>query len=140
MKAPKILIAEDDAFFRDSMERLLESSGYETRSCFCGKEAMTWLGKEPFDILITDFRMPGMDGLELIDQARNVDPTMAVILVTGIPPEDLGDRLKKSRVNGFLSKPLDWQNLILLLESLVQMKGEGSGKLYEKRFGSILKG
>jgi len=52
----------------------------------------------------------------------------------------LGDRLKKSRVNGFLSKPLDWQNLILLLESLVQMKGEGSGKLCEKRFGSILKG
>jgi len=140
MKAPKILIAEDDAFFRDSMERLLESSGYETRSCFCGKEALARLGEEVFDILITDFQMPGMDGLELIGKARNMDPTMAMILVTGVPPEDLGDRLKKSRVNGFLSKPLDWQNLILLLESLVQMKGEGSGKLYEKRFGSILKG
>jgi len=128
MKAPKILIAEDDAFFRDAMERLLESSGYETRSCSCGKEAVARLAEEVFDILITDFQMPGMDGLELIRRARNMDPTMAMILVTGVPPEDLGDRLKKSRLDAFLSKPLDWQELSLLLESLCRMKGQGSGK------------
>ena len=119
MKAPKILIAEDDDFFRDAMERLLESSGYETRSCSCGKEALARLGEEVFDILITDFQMPGMDGLELIGKARNMAPTMAMILVTGVPPEDLGDRLKKSRLDAFLSKPLDWQELSLLLESLL---------------------
>ncbi|MGQ9693987.1 MAG: response regulator [Thermodesulfobacteriota bacterium] len=118
MKALKILIAEDDAFCRDAMEHLLQSSGYETFSCSCGKEALACLEGEKFNFLITDFRMPGMDGLELIRQARKVDPTLAVILVTGIPPEDLGGRLKKSRVNGFLSKPLDWQNLIFLLKSL----------------------
>jgi len=134
MKAPKILIAEDDAFFRDAMERLLESSGYETRSCSCGKEAVARLAEEVFDILITDFQMPGMDGLELIRRARNMDPTMAMILVTGVPPEDLGDRLKKSKLDAFLSKPLDWQELSLLLESLCRMKGQGSGEFCEDRF------
>jgi CheY-like chemotaxis protein len=135
MEAKKILIAEDDAFCREAMEHLLQSLGYETRSCSCGKDALACLEEENFDFLITDFQMPGMDGLELIRKARNLDRTMAVILVTGIPPEDLGDRLKKSRVNGFLSKPLDWQNLILLLESLVQIKGQGLQKFCEEKVG-----
>lgn len=134
MEAQKILIAEDDAFFRDALENLLKSLGYETRSCSCGKEAVARLAEEAFDILITDFHMPGMDGLELIGKGRNMDPTMAMILVTGVPPEYLGDRLKKSKVNGFLSKPIDWKELSLLLEGLSRMKGQGS-----ERFSSILK-
>jgi DNA-binding NtrC family response regulator len=133
MKVPKILIAEDDAFFRDSMERLLQISGYETRSCSCGKDALACLEEENFDFLITDFQMPGMDGLELISKSRNVDRTMAMILVTGVPPEDLGDRLKKSRLDAFLSKPLDWQGLSLLLESLCRMKRQGSGEFGAER-------
>ena len=133
MKAPKILIAEDDAFFRDAMERLLQIAGYETRSCSCGKEAVARLAEEVFDILITDFQMPGMDGLELIRKARNMDPTMAMILMTGVPPEDLGNRLKKSKLDAFLSKPLDWQELSLLLESLCRMKGQGSGEFGPER-------
>jgi CheY-like chemotaxis protein len=118
MKAPKILIAEDDAFLRDAVERLLQSSDYETRSCSCGKEALACLEKETFDILITDLQMPGMDGLELIEKGRNIAPRLATILVTGVPPEELGDRLKKSKMDGFLSKPLDWDELFDLLESL----------------------
>ena len=135
MKAKKILIAEDDAIFRDAMERLLENSGYETRSYSCGKEAVARLGEEVFDILITDFQMPGMDGLELIRKARNMDPTMAMILVTGVPPEDLGDRLKKSRLDAFFPKPLDWQELSLLLKSLCRMKGQGSREFGAERAG-----
>lgn len=118
MEAKKILVLEDDAFCREAMERLLKNSGYETCCCSCAEEALVRLQEETFDVLITDFQMKGMDGLELIDQARKIDPAMGVILVTGIPLEDLGQRLKKSKMNGFLSKPLDWQNLIFLLKSL----------------------
>jgi CheY-like chemotaxis protein len=125
MKSKKILIAEDDAFFRNALEILLQSSGYETRSYSCGKEALACLEEEAFDILITDFRMPGMDGLELIEKGRNIAPRLATILVTGVPPEKLGDRLKKSKMDGFLSKPIDWQELSLLLKSLGGMEGKG---------------
>ncbi len=118
MEAKKILIAEDDAFCRDAMERLLQSSGYETRSCSCGKEALAFLEKEAFDLLITDLQMPGMEGLELIENSRKKNPTLATILVTGVPPGDLGYRLRRARVNGFLSKPVDWQELYFLLENL----------------------
>jgi DNA-binding NtrC family response regulator len=139
MKAQKILIAEDDAFCREAMEHLLQSSGFETRAFSCGKEALECLEEEAFDILITDLRMPGMDGLELIGKAREMDPTLSMILMTGVPPDQLADRLRKSKVNGFLSKPLDWKELSILLESLNRMKGQGSRKFCEERFGSILK-
>ena len=135
MGAKRILIIEDDAFCREAMEHLLQSLGYETHSCSCGKEAVARLAEEVFDIIITDFQMPGMDGLELIEKAREMDPTLALILVTGVPPEDLGDRLKKSKLDAFLSKPLDWQELSLLLESLCRMKRQGSGEFSAERAG-----
>ena len=135
MKAQKILIAEDDVFFREAMEHLLQSSGYETRSCSCGKEALACLEKETFDILITDLQMPGMDGLELIEKGRNIAPRLATILVTGVPPEELGDRLKKSKMDGFFSKPIDWQELSLLLERLGGMEGKGLGEFGEEKSG-----
>jgi len=118
MGAKRILIIEDDAFCREATEHLLQSLGYETHSCSCGKEAVARLAEEVFDILITDFHMPGMDGLELIEKGRNITPMLATILVTGVPMEDLAGRLKKLKVNGFLSKPLDWDELFDLLESL----------------------
>jgi len=132
MMAPKILIVEDDAFCREAMERLLESYGYETRSCSCGKEALARLAEESFDILITDFQMPGMDGLELIAKAQNITPRLAIILVTGVTQGDLGDRLRRTRVNGYLPKPLDWKELSLLLEKLKRGKRQGDGNSAEK--------
>lgn len=125
METIKILIVEDDEIFREAMEHLLRNFGHEIRSCTCGKEALACLADEEFDILITDFRMPGMDGLELIEKAQALTSNMATVLVTGVPPENLGDRLKKSKVDGFLSKPIDWQEMTLLLESL---SGEDSGR------------
>ncbi len=128
MNAQKVLIVEDDVICREAMERLLQGYGYETCSCSSGQEAITLLKRQKFDILITDLQMPEMDGLELVSKAQSLDGQMRMVLMTGIPAEDLGDRLKKSKVNGFLSKPLDWSNLILLLESLIKVKNRSVGK------------
>jgi len=135
MEAKKILIAEDDAFCREAMKHLLQSLGYETRSCSCGKEAISFLEEETFDILITDFQMPGMDGLELIRKARNLDSTLTMILVTGVPLGRLSERLKRIKVNGFLAKPLEWEELKFLLERVDQIKGQGLQKFCEEKVG-----
>ena len=118
MKSKKILIVEDDVFSRGAMENLLHSSGYETRSCADAEEALTCLTRESFNILITDVRMPGMDGFELIRNARMIHPHLRTIMVTGFPADEIKNKAKEERVDGFLSKPIDWDKLYELLRSL----------------------
>lgn len=126
MGAKRILIVEDDTTCREALEQLLQNLGFETQSCSCGREAMAILETQIYDILITDFQMPGMNGLELIGKAREISPNLAIVLVSGLPQEEFRTRLGKTGVNGFLTKPLDWAELSFLLGKLSQEKGHGS--------------
>jgi CheY-like chemotaxis protein len=78
MENRKILIVEDNAFSRGAMEKILESYNYDTSSCATAEEAIARLQQESFHILITDFHMPGMDGFELIRNARTSGPQYAL--------------------------------------------------------------
>jgi CheY-like chemotaxis protein len=118
MKAKKILIVEDDVFSRGVMEKVLESYNYETFSCALAEDAIARLKQEPFNILITDLHMPGMDGFELIRKARMIHPELLTILVTGFPTEEIKNKVREIGLNGFLAKPIDWSKLHNLLLSL----------------------
>jgi CheY-like chemotaxis protein len=124
MKTRKILIAEDDAFSRGAMEKLLQNYNYETFSCALPEEAIARLKQESFYILITDLHMPGMDGFELIRKARMIQPRLLTILMTGFPTDEIKCRAKEEGVDGFFSKPVDWDELYTLLDTLT-----GSGKV-----------
>jgi CheY-like chemotaxis protein len=127
MKSQKILIVEDDDFSRGVMEKLLQSYNYETFSCALPEEAITRLKQEPFNILITDLHMSGMDGLELIRKARMIHPSLPTILITAFSGEEVRDKAKEEKVDGFFSKPVDWAPLYLLLGTL-----SGSEKIRNK--------
>jgi len=124
MKTRKILIAEDDGFSRGAMEKILQSHNYETCSCATAEEAVIKLKEESFGILITDLRMQEMDGLELIREARKIHPEILTILVTGLASEEIKLKAKEERVNGFFPKPIQWDELIALIEVLTRT-GEG---------------
>ena len=129
MKNRKILIVEDDAFSRGAMEKLLQSYNYnyETASCATAEEAVIKLQAEPFGILITDLRMQRMDGFELIKEARNVDPEISTILVTGLGTDEIRLRAKEAGVNGFFPKPIEWGELTALLDVLTRT-GKGGNQ------------
>jgi DNA-binding response OmpR family regulator len=114
----KILIVEDDTFSRGAMEKLLQSYNYETFSCALAEEAIARLKQEPFNILITDLHMPGMDGFELIRNARMIRPGLLTIMTTGFSTEEVKYKAKKEKVDGFFSKPVDWDELHTLLDTL----------------------
>jgi DNA-binding response OmpR family regulator len=123
MKNRKILIVEDDAFSRGVMEKLLQSYDYETFSCALAEEAIARLKQESFNILISDLHMPGMDGFELIRNARKIQPGLSTILVTGFPAEEIKLKVREERVDGFFSKPVDWDELYALLDTLSRRTG-----------------
>jgi len=118
MKTRKILIVEDDIFSRGAMEKLLQSYNYETFSCALAEEAIARLKLEPFNILITDLHMPGMDGFELIRNARMIQPGLPVIMTTGFSTEEVKCKAKEEKLDGFFSKPIDWDQLHTLLDTL----------------------
>ena len=132
MKNRKILIAEDDGFSRGAMEKILQSHNYETFSCALAEEAIARLKQESFNILITDLHMPGMDGFELIRNARMIQPGLLTIMTTGFPTEEVKCKAKGEKLDGFFSKPVDWDELHTLLDTLsgserVQNAGKGIG-------------
>jgi len=120
MKRIKILIVEDDVFSRGVMEKILESYDYETSSCTTAEEAVIKLQEESFGTLITDLKMGGMDGLELIKEARRMYPQIPSILVTGLASDEIRLRAKEEGVNGFFPKPIEWGELIALLDVLTK--------------------
>jgi len=118
MKTQKILIVEDDVFSRGAMEKLLQSYNYETFSCALAEEAISRLKQESFDILITDLHMRGMDGFELIRNARMIQPGLLTIMITGFPAEEVKCKAKQEKLDGFFSKPVNWDELNTLLDTL----------------------
>jgi DNA-binding NtrC family response regulator len=118
MKARKILIVEDDVSHRSAMENVLQVYGYETFSCESGEHAVPKIREESFGILITDFQMRGMDGLELIREARKIHPGISAILVSGLATEEIKLRANGDGVNGFFRKPIEWDELIGFLDAL----------------------
>jgi len=134
MKTQKILIVEDDVFSRGAMEKILENHNYETSSCATAEEAVIKLQEESFGILITDLRMQEMDGLELIREARKVNPGISTILMTGLATEEIKLKAKKERVNGFFPKPVEWDELIVLMGVLTKT-GRGNNQNIQRNSG-----
>ena len=81
--SPNVLIVDDEAHIRSTMTALLRRRSYEVHAARHGEEAMQLLEKRPFDLLLLDICMPGMNGIELAHRARALQPDVAIILFTG---------------------------------------------------------
>jgi YesN/AraC family two-component response regulator len=118
MKTKKILIVDDDILILGAMQGVLRTFNYEVVSYDRGEQALDRLRQEFFDIVITDLYMPGMDGLELIRRAKIIQPEIKVILVTGLPITESRYKNNGLKLNGFLLKPINWNELEALLATL----------------------
>lgn len=106
MKNIKILIAEDDDLNRDNLQELLSAGGYEAKGVKNGKEAMEVMVEEKFDLIITDLKMPQVDGLELLKFAKEMNPDNVVIIVTGYGTVNSAVDAMKLGAFDYIIKPL----------------------------------
>ncbi|MEW6593784.1 MAG: sigma-54 dependent transcriptional regulator [Thermodesulfobacteriota bacterium] len=102
---PRILVADDELSMREFLKILLESEGHEARLAASGTEALAMLGRESFDLMISDIRMPDMDGLHLLEAARRQHPLLPVVLITAYAsPEDAVHAMKDGAYD-YITKP-----------------------------------
>ncbi len=100
-----ILISDDDRAFRETLCDLLSEQGYAVRGVGDGLEALDVIEHRPIDLILTDFRMPRLSGLELIQRARQVRPHVPAILLSGEVSPQLERAAAVIAVERVLSKP-----------------------------------
>jgi two-component system cell cycle response regulator CpdR len=114
----RILLAEDDDSLRNFLTRALERAGYEVVSCPDGESAVDELDT-PFDVLLTDIVMPGIDGIEVARIAASRQPQLRIMFITGFAAVALsaGDRAPAGAK--VLSKPVHLREIVAEVERMV---------------------
>ncbi|RKX25466.1 MAG: hypothetical protein DRP47_09780 [Candidatus Zixiibacteriota bacterium] len=108
-----ILVVDDDNNLRELLIDTLEGIGYPAEAAVDGIEALEKLRKTPYDLMISDIKMPGIDGIRLLHKTRRYYPDMPVILITGYAtPEIMG----RASPDGFLAKPFRISAMEQLIE------------------------
>jgi len=102
----KVLVVDDDPVVGKSIDRILSPRGYAVISAASGPEALDKLAREDYDVVYTDIKMPGMDGLEVAERIKASRPWLPVVIVTGYGSEANEAKAKDIGVAGFLRKPL----------------------------------
>src|SRR3954466_15903252 len=101
----RVLVVDDEESIRELLTKTLAMAEYETQSVPDGRAGLDLLRREAWDLLIADLRMPEMDGLSLIREARRLHPRLPVIIVTGYSTESTAIQAANLGVVGYLVKP-----------------------------------
>jgi putative nucleotidyltransferase with HDIG domain len=111
MAGERILVVDDEEMIRDLCSHILVSEGYEVSTMPNGEAALEELGRNPSDLLITDIKMPGMDGLELFERVKKLNPDIVTIFITGHGTIDTAIESLMRGVEGFVLKPFTQEEL-----------------------------
>ena len=131
----KIVLIDDDYVLRKACETILTDAGFEVVSCKNVEEALRSLRGTSFDIAITDYRMPGMNGLEFMRVLANTSPQTDVIMITGYATIERAVEAMRYGAFDYLQKPFELEQLVATVKKLVakrQKIGKASGN--ELRF------
>ncbi len=107
-----VLIVDDEAEIRESLQTLLELEGYEVETAANGDEGLSKLGEQPFDLVLLDLALPGRSGIDLLPEIRALDAQLPVIIITAFGTVEDAVRAMQGGAGNFLQKPWDNEKLL----------------------------
>jgi two-component system NtrC family response regulator len=122
MSTGTIVIADDEARQRATLARALEAGGHRVLTVGSGEEAVAATLREPVDIVITDLRMPGLSGLEVVQRIREAQPDVATVVVTAFGTVASAVQAMKAGAADFLMKPIELDSLELVVGRLLDRR------------------
>ncbi len=118
----RILVVDDAGPVVILCVNILQSLGYAVRGANRGETALEHLRGEPFDLMIVDYRMPGMDGFQVFEQARTLRPGMPIMLITAHGTPDVTNRAVEMGFGAILLKPFTSDELRAAVETALSGK------------------
>ncbi|MBF0329221.1 MAG: NAD(P)H-dependent oxidoreductase subunit E [Nitrospirae bacterium] len=120
-----ILVVDDEKIVLKSCEKVLAPEGYKVSTVASGREALDLLDKNRYDLIITDIKMPEMDGIEFIRQARKKNTDINIIVITGYPSQESIREALSLRIVDYLPKPFSPTILLDVVTRAMEMKKIG---------------
>jgi len=120
-----VMIVDDEEDIVQLMSETLDHWGYHPVTAMDGEEALQKFQQTPIDLVITDLRLPKMDGVKLLDKVKDIDEATEVILFTGYPEVNSAIDAMKSGAFDYLVKPVDLSELRLKVERALERKSMG---------------
>ncbi len=123
MKNASILVVDDERVVQDSLARWFTEYGYDVRTAGDGKAALAALADRPADVVLLDIKMPGMDGITVLERLREISPDVVVIIMTAFATVDYAVAALKQGAWDFVRKPFDPDDLARLVEKALEHRG-----------------
>lgn len=118
----KILVAEDEEITLKHLVNTLKKESYDVLGTKNGVEALNAMRNEHFDMLLTDIKMPEMNGIELLEKAKEVDPEIEVLIITGFGSIGSAVEAMKKGAYDYITKPFDLDELIIKVKNIHERK------------------
>jgi DNA-binding NtrC family response regulator len=122
MNKAKILVVDDEEIVLKSCTKILKGGGHQVFTALSGQQAFDLLDKEPFDIVITDMKMPGIDGIEVLKKVREKYPDTAVIMITGYSTVQSAVQAMKLGAFDYIPKPFTPDEVLIVVEKALEKK------------------
>jgi len=115
-----ILIVEDELFQREMLRDFLRKAGHRASEAESGEKALQLLEKGCFDLMLMDFRMPGMNGLETLLKVKTIDPEIDVVIMTAYGTVETAVAAMKAGAGDYITKPMDLDELAMLIRRIAE--------------------
>ena len=140
MADPRILWADDEIDLLRPHVMFLETKGYDVTTVANGADAVDVVRDGPFDVVLLDEQMPGMDGLETLEAIKDVRPEIPVVMVTKSEEERLMEEALGGQISDYLTKPVNPSQILLTIKRLLErtrLQQESTSQRYLQSFGEI---
>jgi DNA-binding NtrC family response regulator len=124
----RILIIEDDEEMRSMLREFLSEEGYDTDSIDSGSKAFVRLVRDTFDLIITDIRMPGLTGLDILPGVKKLQPDAPIIVITAFGSEEVCHKVFARGAEAYLEKPIHLEHLREIVQRMVSSKEKMAGR------------
>lgn len=120
----KILVVDDDIDICNLLQRFLKKNDFDVATAYSGNSALSLLSNQPFDLVLCDYRLSDMDGRELITKIKEINPTAAIIIITGYSDVKVAVNVIRMGAYDYVTKPLLPDEILLTINKALEKAGK----------------